>query len=288
MIPKQAIRYENSYPIQDNRHSNKQQIVINHDSEENNDSADNGGNLHADVELHQPAITRPRKPIVLEKEHRAGYNIQNTHPKSTPTKPQVIIQPAKPIVIEQEHRAGYKIEESGESGKGSDDTGKGHAGSVSKHLYEIYVTHDTGKSNGGGGGDSKGSDNDGGDGDDGDDGKGKSENLVLEQPQQQLNSKVDDVDNGAYKVNINYGKKKGLKKAGKNSNRKRKGSIKKKKIIKPHKYEVEEYVDNEEEKKQPIVAGKESSPQHHRDSDDYSNGQQFVFASEADSDAYYW
>lgn len=236
---------------------------------------------------------RPTKPVTLVKEHRAGYAVRNDHPKSTVTKAQVIIQPSKPIVLVQEHHAGYKVEDSdggkdssdGNGGKNSDDSGKGHAGSISKHLYEIYVTHDTGKSNGNGGGnggDSKGSDDAGGDS-----GNGKSENLVLEQPQK-VKNKADGTDNGAYNININYGKKKGLKKNGKNANRKHKGSIKKKKILKPHKYEVEEYIDSEDETKQPIVAGKESSPQHHRDSEDYSSGQQFVFASEADSDAYYF
>ncbi|XP_037031056.1 protein starmaker-like [Bradysia coprophila] len=287
---KHVIRYENTHPKpEDTKHSNK--IVANDDTEESNEAhEDNNGHVNEDVELHQPV--KPQPP----REHRTQYVVQSVHPQPTP---QVYIQPSKPTIIVQEHHAGYKVEESG-GDKASDDSGKGHAGSVSTHLYEIYVTHDTGKSNGGGGGggdDAKGSEDDGGD-----DGKGKSENLVIEKSQK-LNDKADANDNGAYNVNINYGKKKGLKKNGKKGYRKRKGNLKKKKIVKPHKYEVEEYIDSEDETKQSsvstketsqpqhreaIVAGKGSSPQHHRDSDDYSNGQQFLYASEADSDAYYW
>lgn len=309
--PIHIVRYENTSPIKDNQHSTKQNIVVKHDSEDNEDNdeseEDDGDDdyrhVNEDVELHQPAKPRPTKPVELVKEHRTEYKIENVHPESISTKPQVIIQPSKPIVVVQEHHAGYKVEES-DGGKGSDDSGKGHAGSVTKHLYEIYVTHDTGKSNGGGGGgDSKDSDDDGGDGDSGK-GNGKSENLVLEHQPEKQNAKTDDTDNGSYKVNINYGKKKGLKKNSGKIYRKRKGNLKRKKIIKPHKYEVEEYTDNgagtkqptvatkkassSQEHSQPIVSGKESSPKHHRDSEDYSNGQQFEFASEADSDAYYW
>ncbi|KAJ6647347.1 hypothetical protein Bhyg_02569, partial [Pseudolycoriella hygida] len=266
-------------PNYSSKYNNGQKIEEDDYDEEDKDG--NTGRIKDAVELHQPTIPRPTKPAVLVKEHRVAYEVFDDVPKSKPSKAPVVVHSSQPIVNVQQHYAGYHVEDS-DGDKGSDDSGKGHAGSVSKHLYEIYVTHNTGKSNGGGGGGSGGDDAKGGD--EGGDDSGKSGNLVLAQPENS-NIKADENDNGTYKVNINYGNKNGLKKK---IYRKRKGNLKKKRIIKPHKYEVEEYVENDEVKKQPLVAGKEASPSHHRDSEDYSNGQQFIYASEADSDAYYW
>lgn len=280
-IPKNVIRYENSHPAKDYKGS----IEENNENEEYNESDENDEITNDDVELHQqPTVTatKPRPPLL--KEHREGYTIENDVPNLAPTKSQIIIQPSKPIELVQKHPAEYKVEQDAGDHEGehsSDDSGKGHAGSISKHLYEIYVTHATGKSNGGG------SDTSSSGGDD-EGGNEKSGHLVLEQLREP-NNKEEPYEQGGYQVKINYGEKKSSPKSNKSAG-KRKGSLKKKKkqIIKPHKYEVEEYIDDGEETKQPIVAGNESSPQHHRDNVDYPQGQQFIYASEADSDAYYW
>lgn len=251
-----------TYPKKDTRNSMNEKFVENDE-----------------VELHHPAPKpRPAIPVELVKEHRTTESEGNKKPS------QAIV-----IVHEQPH-SGYEVEE-GDSGKGSDDDGKGHGGTVSKHLYEIYVTHEAGKSSGGGVSSSEGDDGKGSDGSDGSDGgDDKSEKLVS----QQVQEPKEQSDNGSYNVNINYGGNKNsgeYKGTGKKSYRKHKKNLKKKsKIVKPHKYEVKEYIGSEETKQLPVKqqpSGKESSPQHHKDSEDYSNGQ-FIYASEADSDAYYW